>query len=121
MNTLTTTETMELVEDMTGMTDDDDDGQSSGDGSAYEEGNLLSDALENEVTAQLVAAGVVGVAAAAAITSSKKRKKPHSFETNPSIRKRQQNRLLRKLRVRYFQFFIDCTRFTIFFILANDF
>ncbi|XP_076283384.1 DNA-binding protein Ewg isoform X4 [Lasioglossum baleicum] len=26
------------------------------------------------------------------------RKRPHSFETNPSIRKRQQNRLLRKLR-----------------------
>nr|CAD7569154.1 unnamed protein product [Timema californicum] len=40
----------------------------------------------------------VGVAAAAAIVSAKKRKRPHSFETNPSIRKRQQNRLLRKLR-----------------------
>lgn len=39
------------------------------------------------------------MAAAAAIASSKKRKRPHSFETNPSIRKRQQNRLLRKLRV----------------------
>lgn len=43
--------------------------------------------------------GPVGMAAAAAIVSSKKRKRPHSFETNPSIRKRQQNRLLRKLRV----------------------
>ena len=42
--------------------------------------------------------GPVGVAAAAAICSAKKRKRPHSFETNPSIRKRQQNRLLRKLR-----------------------
>ncbi|XP_060537077.1 DNA-binding protein Ewg isoform X3 [Cylas formicarius] len=52
----------------------------------------------DEVTAQLAAAGPVGVAAAAAIVSSKKRKRPHSFETNPSIRKRQQNRLLRKLR-----------------------
>lgn len=41
----------------------------------------------------------MGVAAAAAIVSAKKRKRPHSFETNPSIRKRQQNRLLRKLRV----------------------
>lgn len=40
------------------------------------------------------------MAAAAAIVSAKKRKRPHSFETNPSIRKRQQNRLLRKLRVR---------------------
>lgn len=43
--------------------------------------------------------GPVGVAAAAAIVSAKKRKRPHSFETNPSVRKRQQNRLLRKLRV----------------------
>lgn len=43
--------------------------------------------------------GPVGMAAAAAIVSAKKRKRPHSFETNPSIRKRQQNRLLRKLRV----------------------
>lgn len=38
------------------------------------------------------------MAAAAAINSSKKRKRPHSFETNPSIRRRQQTRLLRKLR-----------------------
>lgn len=43
--------------------------------------------------------GPVGMAAAAAIMSAKKRKRPHAFETNPSIRKRQQNRLLRKLRV----------------------
>lgn len=62
MNTLTTTETMELVEDMTGQSDDDDDAPSSPDGSGYEDGNLLNDAMENEVTAQLVAAGVVGVA-----------------------------------------------------------
>jgi len=39
------------------------------------------------------------MAAAAAIASAKKRKRPHQFETNPSIRKRQQTRLLRKLRV----------------------
>ena len=39
-----------------------------------------------------------GVAAAAAISSTKKRKRPHAFETNPSIRKRQQTRLLRKLK-----------------------
>lgn len=94
------TDTMELIDDdITGASDDDDDGSPSSPGSNYEEGNLMSVAMENEVTAQLVAAGVVGVAAAAAITSSKKRKRPHSFETNPSIRKRQQNRLLRKLRV----------------------
>lgn len=41
------------------------------------------------------AKGPVGVAAAAAIASSKKRKRPHSFETNPSIRKRHQTRLIR--------------------------
>ena len=46
----------------------------------------------------LVWTGPVGMAAAAAINSSKKRKRPHSFETNPSIRRRQQTRLLRKLR-----------------------
>ncbi|OTF80002.1 DNA-binding protein erect wing-like protein, partial [Euroglyphus maynei] len=40
----------------------------------------------------------VGIAAAAAIATAKKRKRPHSFETNPSIRKRQQTRLLRKLK-----------------------
>ena len=38
------------------------------------------------------------MAAAAAIATAKKRKRPHSFETNPSIRKRQQTRLIRKLR-----------------------
>ena len=40
--------------------------------------------------------GPIGVAAAAAISStSKKRRRLHSFETNPSIRKRQQTRLQR--------------------------
>ncbi|XP_051160606.1 DNA-binding protein P3A2 isoform X3 [Leptopilina boulardi] len=87
------------------ITDDDDDDQTSG-SEAYEEGDLLSAAMDDDVTAQLAAAGwqikhangPIGVAAAAAIVSAKKRKRPHSFETNPSIRKRQQNRLLRKLR-----------------------
>ncbi|XP_055544294.1 DNA-binding protein Ewg isoform X2 [Wyeomyia smithii] len=100
-------EEMDLIEDdnITGASDDDDDGDPSSPGSAYDDGtNLLNVAMENEVTAQLVAAGVVGVAAAAAITSSKKKKRPHSFETNPSIRKRQQNRLLRKLRQTIFEY-----------------
>ncbi|XP_011498913.1 PREDICTED: LOW QUALITY PROTEIN: DNA-binding protein P3A2 [Ceratosolen solmsi marchali] len=79
------------------ITDDDDDEPSSG-SETYEEGDLLASAMDDDVTAQLAAAGPVGVAAAAAIVSAKKRKRPHSFETNPSIRKRQQNRLLRKLR-----------------------
>ncbi|KAI5711274.1 hypothetical protein M8J75_015622 [Diaphorina citri] len=68
---------------------------------------LMAAAMGDEVTAQLAAAGwqkihingPVGMAAAAAIVSAKKRKRPHSFETNPSIRKRQQNRLLRKLKL----------------------
>lgn len=51
--------------------------------------------------------GTVGMAAAAAIVSSKKKKRPHSFETNPSIRKRQQNRLLRKLKVSFGRLMTD--------------
>jgi nuclear respiratory factor 1 len=100
MNTMTE---IEMVDEggMSDTSSDFDSRPSSPDG---EDGNLLNDAMENEVTAQLVAAGVVGVAAAAAITSSKKRKRPHSFETNPSIRKRQQNRLLRKLRQTIFEY-----------------
>ncbi|CAH2007882.1 unnamed protein product [Acanthoscelides obtectus] len=82
-----------------GPSDDDEDNIPSSPGSAYEENSdLMAAAMGDEVTAQLAAAGPVGVAAAAAIVSSKKRKRPHSFETNPSIRKRHQNRLLRKLR-----------------------
>ncbi|RZF38893.1 hypothetical protein LSTR_LSTR012165 [Laodelphax striatellus] len=88
---------------------DDDDGCLSEDSHSSDYGNtadLMAAAMGDEVTAQLAAAGwqkqhlhgPVGMAAAAAIVSAKKRKRPHSFETNPSIRKRQQNRLLRKLR-----------------------
>ena len=54
--------------------------------------------MNDDLAAQLASAGPTGVAAAAAISSTKKRKRPHAFETNPSIRKRQQTRLLRKLR-----------------------
>lgn len=102
MNTMTTE--IEMIDEggMSDTSSDFDSRPSSPDGE--NDGNLLNDAMENEVTAQLVAAGVVGVAAAAAITSSKKRKRPHSFETNPSIRKRQQNRLLRKLRQTIFEY-----------------
>ncbi|XP_014247206.1 DNA-binding protein Ewg [Cimex lectularius] len=87
---------------------DDDDGCMSSHSSEYDNsGDLMAAAMGDEVTAQLAAAGwpkqhpvigPVGMAAAAAIVSAKKRKRPHTFETNPSIRKRQQNRLLRKLR-----------------------
>ncbi|KAK1345653.1 hypothetical protein QTO34_008116 [Cnephaeus nilssonii] len=38
------------------------------------------------------------MAAAAAVATGKKRNRPHVFESNPSIRKRQRTRMLRKLR-----------------------
>lgn len=67
--------------------------------SPFDDSDLLSSStVTDDVTAQLAAAGPVGVAAAAAIATGKKRKRPHTFETNPSIRKRQQTRLLRKLK-----------------------
>ena len=43
--------------------------------------------------------GPIGLAAAAAIATARRRKRPHSFETNPSIRRRQQTRLLRLVNV----------------------
>ncbi|CAH1784466.1 unnamed protein product [Owenia fusiformis] len=66
--------------------------------STYDESDLLHSSMQDDVAAQLAAAGPIGVAAAACIATGKKRKRPHSFETNPSIRKRQQTRLIRKLR-----------------------
>lgn len=87
---------------LSGASDDDDDISPSSPESEYKGQDLMNVSMDDEVQAQLAAAGPVGVAAAAAIASAKKRKRPHSFETNPSIRKRQQNRLLRKLRVRLY-------------------
>lgn len=94
-------ESIEMLDDgvISGMSDDDDDDCMSSAESAYNETDMMQVAIDEDVAAQLAAAGPIGVAAAAAIASAKKRKRPHSFETNPSIRKRQQNRLLRKLRV----------------------
>lgn len=67
--------------------------------SPFDDSDLLSSStVADDVTSQLAAAGPIGVAAAAAIATGKKRKRPHTFETNPSIRKRQQTRLLRKLK-----------------------
>merc|ERR1719330_2205269 len=79
--------------------EEDDDGMDDdGDDSFGEDGDedLMGDG--SEITTQLAAAGPVGVAAAAAIASTKRKRKNHTFETNPSIRKRQQTRLLRKLK-----------------------
>lgn len=63
----------------------------------FNDNNAIMNPITDEVTAQLANAGPAGVAAAAAISTRKNRKRPHSFEINPSIRKRQQTRLLRKL------------------------
>lgn len=51
-----------------------------------------------DIQEQLAAAGPAGVAAAAAIATARKRKRSHSFEKDPLVRKRQQTRLIRKLR-----------------------
>ncbi|CAK1602496.1 unnamed protein product [Parnassius mnemosyne] len=108
MNSAVSTESMDMAEEemsqvdgcgMSGGSEDEDECVSSPAGSAYDDGgDVIKNAMSDEVTKQLAAAGPVGMAAAAAIASSKKRKRPHSFETNPSVRKRHQNRLLRKLR-----------------------
>ncbi|XP_066525136.1 nuclear respiratory factor 1 isoform X2 [Hoplias malabaricus] len=76
----------------------DEDSPSSPDDDTYDDSDILNSAGTDEVTAHLAAAGPVGMAAAAAVATGKKRKRPHIFESNPSIRKRQQTRLLRKLR-----------------------
>ncbi|KAM9328536.1 nuclear respiratory factor 1 isoform 2-T2 [Pholidichthys leucotaenia] len=86
--TFTETSMMSAEEDSTSSPDDD----------PYDDTDILNSAGTDEVTAHLAAAGPVGMAAAAAVATGKKRKRPHIFEPNPSIRKRQQTRLLRKLR-----------------------
>ncbi|XP_029103384.1 nuclear respiratory factor 1-like isoform X5 [Scleropages formosus] len=76
----------------------DEDSPSSPEDDAYDDSDILNSTGTDDVTAHLAAAGPVGMAAAAAVATGKKRKRPHIFESNPSIRKRQQTRLLRKLR-----------------------
>lgn len=66
-------------------------------------GDLMNYADPNGAISNLVNGGLlssaVGIAAGMAIASgSKKRKRNHTFETNPSTRKRQQTRLLRRLK-----------------------
>lgn len=80
-----------------GMMDDDLTDPSSPE-SGFDTSDLLQSACNDEITAQLAASGPVGVAAAAAIATGRRKGHPHQFETNPSRRKRQQTRLLRKLK-----------------------
>lgn len=56
--------------------------------------NIFSD-FSSTINLAISLSGPVGMAAAAAVATGKKRKRPHIFESNPSIRKRQQTRLLR--------------------------
>lgn len=95
------------VDDLTDDSDteeDDDDGNSDLDQINDSQSDTTNDGLSNsninhnDIQEKLAMAGPTGVAAAAAIASTRKRKRPHSFETNPSVRKRQQTRLIRKLR-----------------------
>uniref|UniRef100_A0A1A9VWY9 Nuclear respiratory factor 1 NLS/DNA-binding dimerisation domain-containing protein n=1 Tax=Glossina austeni TaxID=7395 RepID=A0A1A9VWY9_GLOAU len=104
--TNTKTYKIELIDDgnLSIPSDEDDDDLISSDGSMYDDNDLAQIAVQDDLANQLAAAGPVGVAAAAAIASSKKRKRQHSFETNPSVRKRQQNRLLRKMRAIIYEF-----------------
>lgn len=71
---------------------------SSDDSDGFDDDDEMENHSHDELASQLASAGPTGVAAAAAISSTKKRKRNHAFETNPSIRKRQQTRLLKKLR-----------------------
>uniref|UniRef100_A0A803V554 Nuclear respiratory factor 1 n=1 Tax=Ficedula albicollis TaxID=59894 RepID=A0A803V554_FICAL len=75
----------------------DEDSPSSPEDTSYDDSDILNSTAADEVTAHLAAAGPVGMAAAAAVATGKKRKRPHVFESNPSIRKRQQTRFLSQL------------------------
>ncbi|KAG9510569.1 hypothetical protein GZH46_00885 [Fragariocoptes setiger] len=80
-----------------------DDPNLDSDGDEGSNADLMSYVDQNEAIANLAATGLytspVGIAAGMAIASgSKKRKRNHTFETNPSVRKRQQTRLLRRLK-----------------------
>ena len=101
--TTTMTTTPGDIDDFSDFSSDDDDdgggGGMSANASSLDQSDLLVDS--NDVTVQLAAAGPVGVAAAAAVATTRKRRhndETYTFETNPSVRRRQQTRLLRKLR-----------------------
>ena len=68
--------------------------------SNFDSSDLLSSSLlqQDEVTHRLAQSGPIGVAAAAAIMSGRKRKRPMTFETNPSLRKRHCSKLSKKLK-----------------------
>lgn len=79
---------------------DDPESPSSAE-SNFDSSELLSNPLthQDEVTQRLAQSGPIGIAAAAAIMSgTRKRKRQHTFETNPSFRKRHCSKLTKKLK-----------------------
>ncbi|XP_078485635.1 LOW QUALITY PROTEIN: nuclear respiratory factor 1-like [Ciona intestinalis] len=69
------------------------------DDESFSASELLHSSAQDGISSSLVNTGTMpGLAAAAALVTSRKRHQPYSFELNPSIRKRQYNRLLRKLK-----------------------
>lgn len=86
------------VDDLTDDTDSDDDDELDDEDAGLNGSSQSVAGNHVDIQEQLAAAGPAGVAAAAAIATARKRKRPHTFETNPSVRKRQQTRLIRKLR-----------------------
>ncbi|KFW82566.1 Nuclear respiratory factor 1, partial [Manacus vitellinus] len=81
-----------------GMLSADEDSPSSPEDTSYDDSDILNSTAADDSPVVVGFPGPVGMAAAAAVATGKKRKRPHVFESNPSIRKRQQTRLLRKLR-----------------------
>lgn len=87
------------------MTDDDD---SFGEDEGFSTSDLLQASIQDEITTSLTSAGTIpGLAAAAAVVTSRRHQRPYKFETNPSNRKRQHTRLIRKLKQTMHEF---CTR-----------
>ncbi|XP_071057171.1 DNA-binding protein Ewg-like isoform X2 [Onthophagus taurus] len=78
---------------------DDEETTSSSQTSFDEEDDSITSVIGHEVTTELAVSGPVGVAAATAIASVKSYKKPHLFETNPIVRRRQRTRLFRKFQI----------------------
>lgn len=97
-NSISNTITINTTQLNTGMMSDGMSDPSSPESTFDASDIIMGEGIGDDVTTQLVASGPIGIAAAAAINSAKKKRRHHLFETNPAVRKRQQTRLLRKLK-----------------------
>lgn len=96
---------MEQEDDLQPISEDED---SLGDDDAFSSSHILNSPLQDDITNSLTAAGTMpGLAAAAVVVNARKRQIPYKFETNPSTRRRQHTRLIRKLKQTMREF---CTR-----------